>query len=116
VVEGYLGAGLVSDVEYVGKEPNRATVTFNKLATRNAERIELFSNSRESETKKDGSFYAAECLRQVSERPPHRPREDGLTHPADASRSNLAFALALLSRWRLSKTLPSNSATLHRCR
>jgi hypothetical protein len=77
VVEGYLGAGLVSDVEYVGKEPNRATVTFNKLATRNAERIELFSNSRESETKKDGSFYAAECLRQVSERPPHRPREDG---------------------------------------
>jgi hypothetical protein len=97
-VEGYLGAGLVSDVEYVGKEPNRATVTFNKLATRNAERIELFSNSRESETKKDGSFYAAECLRQVSERLPHRPREDGPTHPADTSRSNLA----LLSTRRLS--------------
>jgi hypothetical protein len=32
---------------------------------------------------------------------PHRPREDGLTHPADTSRSNLAAALALLSRWRL---------------
>jgi ankyrin repeat protein len=26
-----------------------------------------------------------------------------LTHPADTSRSNLASALALLSRWRLSK-------------
>jgi hypothetical protein len=29
-----------------------------------------------------------------------RPREDGLTHPADTSRSNLAAALALLPRWR----------------
>jgi hypothetical protein len=93
VVEGYLGAGLVSDVEYVGKEPNRATVTFNKLATRNAERIELFSNSRESETKKDGSFYAAECLRQVSERLPHRPREDGPTHPADHFKIQSCFRL-----------------------
>jgi hypothetical protein len=35
--------------------------------------------------------------------PPHRPREDGLARPADASRSNLA-ALGLLSR-RLSETL-----------
>ena len=29
--------------------------------------------------------------------------EDGLAHRADTSRSNLAAALALLSRWRLSK-------------
>jgi hypothetical protein len=28
----------------------------------------------------------------------HRPREDGLPHPADTSRSNLAAALGLLSR------------------
>jgi hypothetical protein len=35
--------------------------------------------------------------------PPHRPREDGLAHPADSSRTNLAAALGLLSRWRLSK-------------
>jgi hypothetical protein len=41
-------------------------------------------------------WRAAEC------RHPHRPREDGLTHPAHASRSNLASAVALLSRWRLS--------------
>jgi hypothetical protein len=30
--------------------------------------------------------------------PPHRPREDELTHPTDTSRPNLAAALALLSR------------------
>jgi hypothetical protein len=35
--------------------------------------------------------------------PPHGPLEDGLNHPADASRSNLADALNLLSRCRLSK-------------
>jgi hypothetical protein len=35
--------------------------------------------------------------------PPHRPREYGLNHPADTSRSNLAAALGLLSRRRLSK-------------
>jgi hypothetical protein len=32
--------------------------------------------------------------------PPHRPRENGLAHPADPSRPNIAFALGLLSRWR----------------
>jgi hypothetical protein len=41
--------------------------------------------------------------------PPHRPREDGLAHPADTSRSNLAAALGLLSRW-LSKPFPSLTA------
>jgi hypothetical protein len=81
-VEGYLGPDLVSDVEYVGKEPNRATVNFRQMATRNAERIELFSNARETETKPDGTFYAAECLRQVCEprrrlRP--RPTAQGLS-------------------------------------
>jgi hypothetical protein len=35
--------------------------------------------------------------------PPRRPLEDGLADPADTSRSDLAAALALLSRWRHSK-------------
>ena len=30
---------------------------------------------------------------------PHRPRETGLAHPADTSRTNLAAALARPSRW-----------------
>ena len=34
---------------------------------------------------------------------PHRPREDEFTHPAEPPISNIASALALLSRWRLSK-------------
>jgi hypothetical protein len=34
---------------------------------------------------------------------PEQRRQDRPTHPADTSRSNLATALALLSRWRLSK-------------
>jgi hypothetical protein len=38
--------------------------------------------------------------------PPHRPRENGHAHPADTSRSNLASALGLLSRWRLSTDVP----------
>jgi hypothetical protein len=33
--------------------------------------------------------------------PLHRPREDGLTYPADTSRTNLAAALGVLPRWRL---------------
>jgi hypothetical protein len=33
----------------------------------------------------------------------HRSREDGLAHPADTQITNLAPALALLSRWRLFK-------------
>jgi hypothetical protein len=32
-----------------------------------------------------------------------RPRADRLTDPVNHSRSNLAVALALLSRWRLSE-------------
>jgi hypothetical protein len=39
----------------------------------------------------------------------HRPREDGLTHPADPPRSNLAQVLALLSP--ASQTLASTRAS-----
>ena len=45
--------------------------------------------------------------------PPHRPREDGLADPAGTSRSNLAAALGLLSRWRLSK--PKRMARVGQC-
>ena len=34
------------------------------------------------------------------------PREDGLTHPGDTPRSNLAAALGLLSSWRPTKAKP----------
>jgi hypothetical protein len=47
-------------------------------------------------------FQRRGCGEQQSV-PPHRSREDGLTHPADTSRSNLVAALGLLSRWRLFK-------------
>jgi hypothetical protein len=50
----------------VGVGERATQVAFKKLATLNAERIELFTNSRETDTRKsDNAFYAAECLRQV---------------------------------------------------
>jgi hypothetical protein len=59
------------------------------------------------ESRNEGSDkvrWRARCpVESSSASPPHRPREEGLTHPADPSRSNLAAALALLSRWRPSK-------------
>jgi hypothetical protein len=50
-----------------------------------------------------GSRFPAAPVESSRVSPLHRPREDELTHPAGTSRSNLAAALALLSRWRLSK-------------
>jgi hypothetical protein len=44
-------------------------------------------------------------VRAAERRHPTGRERMGLTHPADTSRSNLAAALALLSRWRLSKPL-----------
>jgi hypothetical protein len=49
-----------------------------------------------------GSVSSSAGGEQQSVATPLRPREDGLAHPADTSRSNLAAALGLLSRWRLS--------------
>jgi hypothetical protein len=43
--------------------------------------------------------------------PPHRPREEGLAHPADTSRPNLAAALGLLSGRRLSSPTPETTHT-----
>lgn len=58
----------VESVDYdFSKNPNRATVTLRRGAANNAERVELFTNARESETSgKDGSFLCAETVRQVS--------------------------------------------------
>jgi hypothetical protein len=50
-----------------------------------------------------GLRFAARPVESSRASPPHRPREDELGHPADTSRTNLAAALGLLSRWRLSK-------------
>jgi hypothetical protein len=60
---------------------------------------------REGTRRKEAEWFRFQPSRgRVEEcRHPHRPREDGLAHPADASRSSLADALALLSKWRLSK-------------
>jgi hypothetical protein len=55
----------------------------------------------------------ASCVRECRGREFHlfciKPRDDGLAHPADTSRSNLEPGLGLLSRWRL-LTLPHHVA------
>ena len=68
VVAGFLRKPLVDSVEYAPeRDPNRCTVRFVPGATVNAERIELFSNARESATRPaDGVFFALESLRQVT--------------------------------------------------
>ena len=67
VLDGYLGKRVVEEVEYASeKEPNRATVRLLAGSSVNAERIELFSNARESATRSDGVFFALESLRQVT--------------------------------------------------
>lgn len=71
VVNAYLGKEAVSaegGVEYDrAADPNRVTVRLAKGSSPNAERIELFCNARESETRaSDGTFFASESLRQVT--------------------------------------------------
>ena len=68
IINGYLGKRLVEEVEYAPeREPNRATVRLVSGGSVNAERIELFSNARESATRPaDGVFFALESLRQVT--------------------------------------------------
>jgi hypothetical protein len=44
------------------------------------------------------SSFPAARVRAAERGPPHRPREDGLTHPAATPRTNLAAAFGLLSR------------------
>ena len=68
VVNGYLGKEAVQVVEYDrAVDPNRTTIRLKQGASNNAERIELFCNARESETRpSDGTFFAAEAMRQVT--------------------------------------------------
>ena len=68
VIDGYLAKPIVEQVEYQPeREPNRTTVRLVAGGSVNAERIELFSNARESATRPaDGVFFALESLRQVT--------------------------------------------------
>jgi hypothetical protein len=67
IIDGYLGKPIVEEVEYAPeREPNRATVRLAPGGTVNAERLELFSNARESALRDDGVFFALESLRQVT--------------------------------------------------
>ena len=68
IVNAYLGKDAVSSVEYEPtRDANRTTVNIKPGASPNAERIELFANARESETRRtDGTFFASEASRQVT--------------------------------------------------
>jgi hypothetical protein len=50
-----------------------------------------------------GFWFSAAPVESSRASPYYMPREDGLAHPADSSRSNPANALGVLSRRRLSK-------------
>ena len=65
-VNAFLGYRAVAEVIYdAAKNPNRLSIDFVEYKTRNAERIELFCNARESETV-DGVFVCSEYIRQVT--------------------------------------------------
>ncbi len=78
VIEGNLGYSAVNKVVYdgdTGGNPNRISIAFEPNKTRNAERIELFCNARESElitkvSEEDGVerriFVCSEYMRQVT--------------------------------------------------
>jgi hypothetical protein len=68
IINAYIGEDAVEEVEYDGlKDPNRATIRLKHGVSNNAERIELFTNARESETRQsDQTFFASETLRQVT--------------------------------------------------
>jgi hypothetical protein len=75
-IDGHLGYNAVREVIYNDKEnPNRISIDFVPQRTRNANRIELFCNARESElvsvpSKSDGVprsiFVCSEYIRQVT--------------------------------------------------
>ena len=77
-IDATIGYETVQSVEYDGRRnPNRASIIFKEASTRNAERIELFSNARASELYEPSAslpqqssalplFYCSEYLRQVT--------------------------------------------------
>lgn len=71
IIDGNLGYDAVDTVLYDAmSNPNRVSVNFVKNRTRNAERIELFYNARESElvsvTPTAQAFFCSEYIRQVT--------------------------------------------------
>jgi len=67
-VNAFLGYPAVATVIYdPSRNPNRISIDFIEYKTRNAERIELFCNARESETiKEEQVFVCSEYIRQVT--------------------------------------------------
>jgi hypothetical protein len=66
-INANLGYTAVSEILYnVKSSPNRLSVEFIEYKTRNAERIELFCNARESEILENGAFVCSEYVRQVT--------------------------------------------------
>ena len=72
-INSHLGYGAVESISYDGSSnPNRMTINFDRYKTRNAERIELFFNGRESELVPNPSnndvsiFVCSEYTRQVT--------------------------------------------------
>lgn len=66
VVDNSLGSKSVETVEYdASKDASRISIIFTQGKTRNAERIELFLNSVESE-ETENTFVCSQLFRQVS--------------------------------------------------
>lgn len=67
-IDGFLGYSAVREILYNPKSnPNRLSIDFVEYQTKNAERIELFFNARESEyVEENGVFVCSEYMRQVT--------------------------------------------------
>lgn len=67
-IRGFLGYDAVREILYNPKSnPNRISIDFVEYQTKNAERIELFCNARDSEfVEETGVFVCSECIRQVT--------------------------------------------------
>ncbi|KAL3937729.1 MAG: hypothetical protein SGBAC_007223 [Bacillariaceae sp.] len=67
-INSNLGYKAVSNIKYSAKSnPNRISIEFDEYRTRNAERVELFCNGRESEyVQETNTFVCSEYIRQVT--------------------------------------------------
>ena len=70
-IDGHYQREVVDDVKFDDRNPNRATIRLSGPASRNADRIELFTNARRSDEDVDENlFLTAESIRQVTYGPP----------------------------------------------